>query len=97
MRKRILALLGTTGFALLLSGCAVNPYVPERKFAAVDDTRLMLLTGSRIPQLVDINDPEPAGMSPLTVLTGDDVDKRFAGSLSNALRFFSNPNPGGNH
>lgn len=94
MHRRYLVLATSLAVALT-AGCSANPYVPERKFTEVSNARLLTLTGSRIARMVNVDEAVPSTMSPVTILTPEDVDARFGGSLDAALRFYSYPSPGG--
>lgn len=95
MRRLALRVCGAGAMLALLMGCSANPYQPERKFSEVSQQRLVQLAGSRIPRLVDINDPNPTTISPVTVITRDEIDARGAGDLSDFLGFFSYDFSGG--
>ncbi len=88
---------GLFAAALLLAGCIANPYQPERKFSRVNELRLMQISGSRIPQVVNLNDAMPTTISPVTIITRDAIDAGGAGELTDLLGFFSYDFSGGNH
>ncbi len=79
----------------LLAACSASPYLPEKKFAGAAEKRLMHMSGSRIPQMVDPTDTLPATRSPLTVITRDQIDHYGARSVSELLGNFSFDYSGG--
>ncbi len=74
---------------VVLAGCGTSPYVPEKKFTAASEKRLVRLAGSRIYQMVDLRDSSPATKSPVTVITRDQIDSQGANSITDLLGFFS--------
>jgi len=78
-----------TVFASALAGCTATPYTPEKKFAGAAEKRLVRLSGSRIPQMVDLNDTVPAVRSPMTIITRDQIDANGARSVAELLGNFS--------
>ena len=86
MRERMLATcLGLGLAAVALSACTASPYIPEDKFAQAADSRLMVVTGSRIPQMVDMNEHNPRTATPTSIITADDLQKTGETSLCRAL------------
>lgn len=72
-----------------LGACSASPYLPEQKFAGAAEKRLVRMAGSRIPQMIDMNDAIPAARSPLTIITRDQIDSVGASSVSELLGNFS--------
>lgn len=81
--------------AAVLTACSASPYLPEKKFAVAAEKRLVRLAGSRIPQMIDLNDAIPAARSPLTIITRDQIDTNGASSVSELLGNFSFDYSGG--
>lgn len=81
--------------AATLSACGTSPYVPEKKFKGAAEMRLERLSGSRIPQMVDMNDAVPSVRLPLTIITRDQIDANGASSVSELLGNFSFDYSGG--
>lgn len=79
----------------LLAACSASPYLPEKKFAGAAEKRLVRMSGSRIPQMIDPSDSIPATRSPLTVITRDQIDYYGARSLSELLGNFTYDYSGG--
>lgn len=75
--------------SVALAACSASPYLPEKKFASAAEKRLMRMTGSRISQMVDPNDPIPATRSPLTVITRDQIDHYGARSVADLVSHYS--------
>lgn len=78
-------------FALLavvfaLEACTASPYVPEQKFAEASEARLVVVTGSRIPQMVDMNDRNPRSSTPTSIITVEDIERTGDLTLCRALR-----------
>lgn len=84
--RRILVLVGA---AVAVVGCSASPYLPEQKFVVAAEKRLVRMAGSRIPQMVDLNDPIPAARSPLTIITRDQIDANGASNVAELLGNFS--------
>lgn len=89
MNNNYKLLIGLGTLVFLQAGCTANPYTPEQKFAEVSEMRLVELAGSRIPRMIDLSDNQPASPSPVTIITRDDIEARNAGSVADALGFFS--------
>lgn len=86
MKGKILARLVGSGLALLtLAACTASPYIPEDKFAQAADSRLMVVTGSRIPQMVDVNEGNPRLATPTSIITAEDIRSTGETSLCRAL------------
>lgn len=81
----------TTG----LAACSASPYLPEKKFTGAAEKRLVRLAGSRIPQMIDLNDAIPAARSPLTIITRDQIDANGASSVAELLGNFNFDYSGG--
>ena len=61
-------------FGTALAGCvAENQYDPETKFAAMRPAQPMKITGSRISRMVSPDDRNPQTLSPVSVMTGEDI------------------------
>lgn len=71
---------------LALAACTASPYVPEQKFAQASEARLVVITGSRIPQMVDMNERNPKTSTPTSVITIQDIERTGETSLCRALR-----------
>ena len=84
------------GALLGLAACSASPYLPEKKFADAAEKRLVRLAGSRIPQMIDLNDAIPAARSPLTIITRDQIDANGASNVAELLGNFSFDYSGGN-
>lgn len=84
------------GAMLGLAACSASPYLPEEKFAGAAEKRLVRLAGSRIPQMIDLNDAVPAARSPLTIITRDQIDANGASNVAELLGNFSFDYSGGN-
>ncbi len=84
------------GALLGLAACSASPYLPEKKFAGAAEKRLVRLAGSRIPQMIDLNDAVPAARSPLTIITRDQIDANGASNVAELLGNFSFDYSGGN-
>ena len=74
--------------AVTLAACTASPYVPEDKFAQAADSRLMVVTGSRIPQMVDVNESNPRLATPTSIITAEDIRSTGETSLCRALMRF---------
>lgn len=72
--------------AVALAACTASPYLPEQKFAEASEARLVVLTGSRIPQMVDMNERNPKSSTPTSVITTEDIERTGESSLCRALR-----------
>lgn len=72
--------------ALTLAACTASPYIPEDKFSQATESRLRVMTGSRIPQMVDINDASPRTMSPTSIITAENIRDTGEWSLCRAIR-----------
>lgn len=79
-------LFGLGFAAFMLAACTASPYIPEEKFAEASEARLVIVTGSRLPQMVNLNASNPGIATPTSVITMDDIDKTGETSLCRALR-----------
>ncbi len=70
---------------LAVSACASNQKVAN-KDAQESDTELLLVTGSRIKQEIDPESEIPATRQPVRVVDRDELDRRGAVNLNDALR-----------
>ncbi|NNF51357.1 MAG: hypothetical protein HKN59_02860 [Gammaproteobacteria bacterium] len=73
------------GFAAL-AACTSSPYIPEQKFAEASEARLVVVTGSRIPQMIDMNERNVRSSTPTSVITMDDIERTGELTLCRALR-----------
>ncbi len=72
--------------AMALAACTASPYVPEQKFAQASEARLVVVTGSRIPQMIDMNERNPRTSTPTSVITIEDIERTGELTLCRALR-----------
>lgn len=78
------AALGMLAGALI--GCTASPYIPEQKFAQASEARLVVVTGSRIAQMVDVNEHNPRLMTPTSIITAEHIEQTGETSLCRALK-----------
>lgn len=88
-------LTGGALIALAAVACTASPYLPEEKFAEASEARLVIVTGSRIPQMVDMSDASPATRSPVRIITSNEIAAQGASSLTDVLGFYSFPSSEG--
>lgn len=87
MVRQTIRLIMASGIAVTaLAACTASPYVPEQKFAEASEARLMVVTGSRIPQMVDMNERNPRASTPTSVITMEDIERTGEMTLCRALR-----------
>lgn len=84
--QTIFKLTGLGITALMLAACTASPYVPEKKFAEASEARLVVVTGSRIAQMVDINERNPRTATPTSIITIEDIERTGEMSLCRALK-----------
>lgn len=84
--QTIFRLTGLGITALTLAACTASPYVPEHKFAEASEARLVVVTGSRIPQMVDMNERNPRTTTPTSIITIEDIERTGEMSLCRALK-----------
>ncbi|MBT8143857.1 MAG: hypothetical protein KJO55_04090 [Gammaproteobacteria bacterium] len=71
---------------LPLGGCVSgDQYDPEAKFASMRPAQPMKITGSRIARMVSPDDPNPQTLSPVSVMTGEDIKNSGEVNLGNYL------------
>ena len=64
----------TVTSAVYLAGCAASTgYDPSKKFAAMAPAQPMIVTGSRLRQVVSPDDPNPPTVSPTSVITREAI------------------------
>ncbi len=86
MQEQMFARLTSFGIIVFaLVACTASPYIPEDKFAQASDARLMVVTGSRIPQMIDMKDHNPRTATPTSIISADDLRKTGESSLCRAL------------
>jgi len=69
-----------------LAACTASPYVPEQKFAEASEARLVVVTGSRIPQMIDMNERNVRSSTPTSIISVDDIERTGEMTLCRALR-----------
>lgn len=79
-------LTGGALIALAAVACTASPYLPEEKFAEASEARLVIVTGSRIPQMVDLQEQNPRLGTPTSIITMEDIERTGEISLCRALR-----------
>lgn len=84
--QTILRFTGLGITVLTLAACTASPYVPEQKFAEAAEARLVVVTGSRIPQMVDMNERNPRTTTPTSIITIEDIERTGESSLCRALK-----------
>ena len=73
MLNRYQCLLAVT-WVVCLAGCASSTgYDPSKKFAAMAPAQPMIVTGSRLRQVVSPDDPNPPTSSPTSVITREAI------------------------
>ena len=91
-------LIGTVAGAMSigLSGCASGgDYRPSESYAELDEqpvvtTETRELVGSRLKQTIDPNNPNPATLSPTTIISRDEIDRSGEISLGHMLKKYIN-------
>ncbi|MDH3588499.1 MAG: hypothetical protein OEQ74_03775 [Gammaproteobacteria bacterium] len=79
--------LTAIGCALLLQACVSgHEYNPESKFADMRPVQPMKITGSRISRMVDPDDPNQQTLSPVSVMTDEDIARSGEINLGDYLQ-----------
>ncbi len=91
-------LFGTVAAAISvgLSGCASSgDYRPTESYAELEEqphatTETRELVGSRLKQTIDPNNPNPATLSPTSVISRDEIDRSGEVNLQQMLQKYLN-------
>ena len=91
-------LFGTVAAAIsvALSGCASSgDYQPSESYAELEEqphvaTETRELVGSRLKQTIDANNPNPATLSPISIISRDEMDRSGEINLQQMLQKYLN-------
>ena len=97
-------LIGTVAGAMSigLSGCASGgDYRPSESYSELKEqphvaTETRELVGSRLKQTIDPNDPNPATLSPTSIISRDEIDRSGEVTLGSMLQKYLNIRSTGN-
>lgn len=79
--------LSAIACAILLQACVSgNEYDPESKFSEMKPAQPMKITGSRISRIVNPDDPNLRTLSPVSVMSGEDINNSGEINLGDYLQ-----------